>query len=83
MTENGSSTYTVNGNSGNDQIPLTFTRETFRQKLSFVPKLIKYMIPIGLVYFFEYLINQGLVSTKYIVRTNRDSLKTVSQFCYN
>lgn len=31
-------------------------------KLTYIPSLLKYMIPLGLVYFFEYLINQGLVS---------------------
>lgn len=33
-----------------------------RNKLKFVPSLLKYMIPLTLVYFLEYLINQGLVS---------------------
>lgn len=42
-------------------------------KLSYIPALIKFMIPLGLVYFFEYLINQGLVSTK-IIRINRFSI---------
>lgn len=31
-------------------------------KLRYVPKLFKYMLPISLVYLFEYFINQGLVS---------------------
>lgn len=31
------------------------------EKLSFVPQLLTYMIPIMLVYLFEYFINQGLV----------------------
>lgn len=33
-----------------------------KNKLKYVPKLFKYMIPLTLVYFLEYLINQGLVS---------------------
>ncbi|EEB15167.1 cln3/battenin, putative [Pediculus humanus corporis] len=32
----------------------------FKEKLKYVPKLIKFMIPVGLVYYFEYLINSGL-----------------------
>lgn len=31
-------------------------------KLRYVPSLFKYMLPISLVYLFEYFINQGLVS---------------------
>ena len=38
---------------------------TFREKLQIMPSLIPYMLPIGLVYLFEYLINQGLVSHFY------------------
>lgn len=33
----------------------------FKDKLTLIPGLLKYMIPIGLVYLFEYFINQGLV----------------------
>lgn len=36
--------------------------QSFSNKFSYIPKLLKFMIPLGLVYFFEYLINQGLVS---------------------
>lgn len=32
-----------------------------REKLRFVPQLLKYIIPLTMVYFLEYLINQGLV----------------------
>lgn len=35
---------------------------TVGEKLRLVPGLLKYMIPLGLVYLFEYFINQGLVS---------------------
>lgn len=31
-------------------------------KIRYIPSLLKYMVPLGLVYFFEYFINQGLVS---------------------
>jgi len=33
---------------------------TFKKKLSLLPGLLKYMIPLGLVYHFEYFINQGM-----------------------
>ncbi|XP_020291122.1 battenin isoform X1 [Pseudomyrmex gracilis] len=35
-------------------------KKTFRDKINLVPGLLKYMIPLGLVYLFEYFINQGL-----------------------
>jgi len=38
--------------------------QSFYSKISYIPTLLKFMIPLGFVYFFEYLINQGLVSTK-------------------
>lgn len=38
--------------------PLT----TLASKLRYVPSLFKYMIPLALVYFLEYFINQGMVS---------------------
>lgn len=37
---------------------------TFKQKILFIPQLLKYMVPLTLVYLFEYFINQGLVSVK-------------------
>jgi len=37
-------------------------------KISYIPSLLKFMIPLGLVYFFEYLINQGLVSFLHDIR---------------
>lgn len=40
--------------------------QSLSDKFSYIPTLMKFMIPLGLVYFFEYLINQGLVSTKII-----------------
>lgn len=36
--------------------------ESWRQKLNYIPSLFIYMIPLILVYLFEYFINQGLVS---------------------
>ncbi|XP_025207270.1 battenin [Melanaphis sacchari] len=39
--------------------------QSFSKKLSYVPSLLKFMIPLGLVYFFEYLINQGLFELVY------------------
>lgn len=33
------------------------------EKIRYVPSLFKYMIPLSLVYLFEYFINQGLVSS--------------------
>ena len=37
---------------------------TLKRKLSLLPGLLKYMMPLALVYFFEYFINQGLVSNE-------------------
>lgn len=34
---------------------------SLKYKLSLIPGLMKYMIPLGLVYLFEYFINQGTV----------------------
>lgn len=34
----------------------------FSEKMELLPSLLKYMIPIALVYIAEYVINQGLVS---------------------
>lgn len=35
---------------------------SFNQKIRLIPSLLKYMVPVGLVYVAEYIINQGLVS---------------------
>lgn len=35
----------------------------FSEKMELLPSLLKYMIPIALVYIAEYVINQGLVSS--------------------
>jgi battenin len=46
---------------GPDEAPLN----TIARKLAFVPKLMIYFLPLSFVYFFEYFINQGLVSVIY------------------
>lgn len=70
---------TVNTTSdASDNIPLAYTNETFSEKLKWIPSLFKFMIPIGLVYFFEYFINQGLVS---IMFTFFKILITIGQQC--
>ncbi|XP_047365002.1 battenin [Vespa velutina] len=35
-------------------------RKSFKDKINLLPGLLKYMIPLGFVYFFEYFINNGL-----------------------
>lgn len=37
-------------------------KKAFLRKLKLIPSLMQYMIPLGLVYLFEYFINQGTVS---------------------
>ncbi|XP_059609156.1 battenin [Phlebotomus argentipes] len=37
----------------------------FREKIRYIPKMFKYMIPLTLVYLFEYFINQGLFELVY------------------
>lgn len=34
---------------------------SLQEKINYLPSLLKYMLPLGLVYLFEYFINQGLV----------------------
>jgi battenin len=48
------------------EAPLETPLETLAQKFAFIPKLMVYFVPISLVYFFEYFINQGLVSENLI-----------------
>ena len=47
---------------------------TVREKLSILPSLFKYMIPIGLVYIGEYFINQGLVSKTQNFTTSQSTI---------
>jgi len=57
---------TKNGIDSQEQI-IKMPKKTFKQKISLVPGLLKYMIPLGLVYLFEYFINQGLVTRYFIL----------------
>ena len=41
----------------------------FMEKITIIRSLLKYMIPLGTVYFFEYLINQGLFGLLYFPDT--------------
>lgn len=50
---------TKNGIESQEHI-IEVPRQSFKDKINLVPGLMKYMIPLGLVYFFEYFINQGL-----------------------
>ena len=54
-----------------DEKPLT----GLGSKLRYVPSLLKYIIPLSLVYLFEYFINQGLVSWS-AAHLNRKSILT-------
>ena len=45
--------------------------EEFSEKLKYVRELLKYMIPLVLVYLFEYFINQGLVRKIYNFSENQ------------
>ncbi|XP_046596829.1 battenin isoform X1 [Neodiprion lecontei] len=49
-----------NGSKENKKEVIAIPEKTLKEKLAIVPGLLKYMIPIGLVYLFEYFINQGL-----------------------
>ena len=51
---------TKNGIDSQEHI-IEIPRKSFKEKINLVPGLMKYMIPLGLVYLFEYFINQGLV----------------------
>lgn len=42
--------------------------KTTREKFALVPTVVKYIVPLGLVYLFEYFINQGLVNFLLITR---------------
>ncbi|XP_012230607.1 battenin isoform X1 [Linepithema humile] len=50
---------TKDGINSQEQI-VKVPKKSFRDKINLVPGLMKYMIPLGLVYLFEYFINQGL-----------------------
>uniref|UniRef100_T1PIM3 Battenin n=1 Tax=Musca domestica TaxID=7370 RepID=T1PIM3_MUSDO len=46
--------------------------EGFKEKLIYIKQLVKYMVPLALVYFFEYFINQGLFELVYFQDTFLD-----------
>lgn len=46
---------------------------SFNDKIRYMPSLLKYMLPIFLVYFAEYFINQGLVSMQTTLNTRKNS----------
>ena len=48
---------------GSQEQMIKVPEKTCYEKLKMLPGLMKFMIPLGLVYFFEYFINQGLVNT--------------------
>lgn len=50
---------TNDGINNQEQI-IKVPKKSFKDKINLVPGLMKYMIPLGLVYLFEYFINQGL-----------------------
>ena len=47
------------------QPELSSSHQSFQHKLSVLRGLAKFMVPLGFVYFFEYLINQGLFELLY------------------
>lgn len=55
---------------GSREQKIKVQEKRLKEKLRLVPTLLKYMLPLGLVYLFEYFINQGLVifSFNYLVR---------------
>lgn len=61
MTNSANDLETSQRELNEDERPLIGVRE----KIKYVPKLFKYMIPLTLVYFLEYFINQGLVRCIY------------------
>ncbi|XP_033220580.1 battenin [Belonocnema kinseyi] len=46
---------------GSQEQMIKVPEQTFSEKMKLLPTLMKFMIPLGLVYFFEYFINQGLL----------------------
>ncbi|XP_071438903.1 battenin isoform X2 [Hetaerina americana] len=45
--------------------PVSNVKLTLKEKIKFAPTLLKYMVPLVLVYFFEYFINQGIFELIY------------------
>lgn len=50
---------------------------SLKEKVSLVPGLFKYMLPLGMVYFLEYFINQGMV---HVNRFTIHSIISTGQF---
>lgn len=49
------------GMSSQDQMIITTPKKSIKEKLKLLPGLIVFIVPLTLVYLFEYFINQGLV----------------------
>lgn len=62
-----------------DIVPKTLNKDSFYKRLTMIPSLFKYMIPLSLVYLFEYLINQGLVSILHTNEAKSSYMKVGSQ----
>lgn len=53
-------------------------KQAFIRKIKLIPSLMKFMIPLGLVYLFEYFINQGTVSLVLFVYVDCFELSTLA-----
>uniref|UniRef100_A0A914D4Z6 F-box domain-containing protein n=1 Tax=Acrobeloides nanus TaxID=290746 RepID=A0A914D4Z6_9BILA len=79
------SSLTISGSLSNEKLsssksPPALKNLTFVEKLKLVRPLLKYMIPLGLVYVGEYLINQGLTQFLIFNCSNGFSLSRSSQY---
>lgn len=54
-----------------------------KNKLKYIPSLFKYAVPLTLVYFLEYLINQGLVSIEFSTYKNKEDFSNNSLLSLN
>lgn len=52
----------ITSHDANDVISSDIPLITMREKVRFIPNLLIYIVPLTLVYLFEYFINQGLVN---------------------
>lgn len=57
-----------------DDVPVQVSKASFVDKLRDVPPLLKYIVPLTMVYLFEYFINQGLVRKK---KTRQELLSVI------
>lgn len=53
------------------------------EKIRYTPSLLKYMIPLSLVYLFEYFINQGLVCVIEIFFYSRNLVQVFNDFIFS